>query len=216
MIKILLAEDHKILREGIRSLLKDESDVSVVAEAKNGYEAIERLSETEINLAILDINMPGMDGLETAKYIRKNFNSTKTMILSMMDDENYLLKGFEAGASGYLLKSTGREELLFAINKIANGECYISSEIACALMERVKENLNSGRLGSTEKLSIELSDREKQVLELISEGLTNAEIADKIFASRRTVETYRKNLIEKTNSRNTASLIRFAIQNQLI
>ena len=213
MIKILLAEDHKILRDGIKSLLKDEPEITVVGEARNGKEAIDILSDTDVNIAILDINMPGMGGLETARYIKDNHSDTKTLILSMMDDENYLLKGFEAGASGYLLKSTGRDELLFAINKIANGECYVCSELACALMERVKEQLNT-ELGETE--AIDFSDREMQVLELMAEGMTNAEIADKICASRRTVETHRKNLIEKTSSKNTASLIKFAITRRII
>jgi DNA-binding NarL/FixJ family response regulator len=214
MVKILLAEDHKILREGIKSLLKDEPAISVVAEARNGNEAIQILSETDINIAILDINMPGMDGIETARYIKGNFSDTQTMILSMMDDENYLLKGFEAGARGYLLKSTGRDELLFAINKIANGGHYICSEMSYALLEKVRNGFGSEH--AKERIAIELSDRELQILELLAEGLTNAEIGDKICASRRTVETYRKNLIDKTNSKNTASLIKFAITNKMI
>lgn len=213
MIKILLAEDHKILRDGIKSLLKDEPEISVVGEARNGKEAIDILLGTDVNIAILDINMPVMGGLETAQYIKDNFGETKTLILSMMDDENYLLKGFEAGATGYLLKSTGRDELLFAINKVASGECYICSEIACALMDRVKEQL-SNEVDDNDP--IDFSDREMQVLELMAEGMTNAEIADKICASRRTVETHRKNLIEKTSSKNTASLIKYAITRRII
>jgi DNA-binding NarL/FixJ family response regulator len=213
MIKILLAEDHKILRDGIKSLLKDEPDIAVVGEARNGKEAIDILSETDVNVAILDINMPVMGGLETAQYIKDNFGDTKTLILSMMDDENYLLKGFEAGAKGYLLKTTGRDELLFAINKVASGECYVCSELACTLMDRVRENISSE---FEENEPIDFSDREMQVLELMAEGMTNAEIADKICASRRTVETHRKNLIEKTSSKNTAALIKFVIKRRII
>ena len=214
MLNILLAEDHKLLREGIKSLLKDEPGICVAGEAKNGLEAIEILSNTTIDIALLDINMPGMDGIETARYIKANFANTYSMILSMMDDENFLLKGFDAGARGYLLKSTSREELLFAISKIANGETYISSEMSYALLERVRRGGKNEYKKS--ELNLEFSDRELQVLALIAEGLTNAEIGDKIFASRRTVETYRKNLIEKTNSKNTASLIKYAIINKVI
>ncbi len=214
MVKILLAEDHKILRDGIKALLEDDPKIKVVAEAGNGQEAIKKLQDTEVDVAILDLNMPIMGGIEATKYIRDNYETTKTLILSMLDDENYLLKGFQAGANGYILKSSGKEELLFAINKLANNECYICSELALALVDRLKDNF--GLTAPAGKLDIDFSDREMQVLELMAEGLTNAEIADKICASRRTVETHRKNLIDKTNSRNTASLIKFAITNGLI
>jgi DNA-binding NarL/FixJ family response regulator len=214
MINILLGEDHKILREGIKSLLKDEPGISVVAEASNGQEAIEKLSDGKANLAILDINMPIMDGLEATRFISENYANTKVIILSMLDHEKYLLKGFEAGAKGYILKNSGREELLFAIKKIMNGEFYICSEIAYTLMDRIKENI--GPALSDNQYKIELSDREMEVLGYIAEGLTNNEIADKTFTSRRTVETHRKNLIEKTKTKNTASLIKYAITSKLI
>src|SRR5436190_351515 len=110
MIKILLAEEHKIVREGIKSLLKDEINMSITAEAKNGKEAIDKISKNDINLAILDIHMPILNGMETLKYIKENHKETKILILSMMDHENYLMKGFEAGAHGFLLKNTGKDE----------------------------------------------------------------------------------------------------------
>jgi DNA-binding NarL/FixJ family response regulator len=213
MINILLAEDHKILREGIKSLLKDEPSMSVVAEARNGQEAIDvLLGNNNINLAICDINMPVMDGLDAATYISDNHKDTPVLILSMLDHEKYLFKAFEAGAKGYILKTSGRDELVFAIKKIANGENYISTEHAFALMERVK---NCTPLLVAD-LKIDLTEREMIVLKLISEGLTNNEIANKTFTSRRTVETHRKNILEKTKTKNTAALIKFAILNRII
>jgi DNA-binding NarL/FixJ family response regulator len=213
MINILLAEDHRILREGIKSLLKDEPNMTIVAEAQNGQEAIDvLLGNTNINLAICDINMPVMGGLDAASYISDNYKNTPVLILSMLDHEKYLIKAFEAGAKGYILKTSGRDELVYAIKKIANGESYISSEHALALMERVKD---CAPLLVTD-LKIDLTEREMVVLKLISEGLTNSEIADKTFTSRRTVETHRRNILDKTKTRNTAALIKFAILNRII
>ena len=212
MINILLAEEQKIVREGIKSLIKDESDISVVAEAKNGKEVIEKIFDTNINLTILDLHLPLKDGIETTRLIKEKRKDLKVLILSMVDHEKYLLKGFEAGANGFLMKNTGKDELLLAIQKIMEGDSFICSGIACMMMDKIKEN----GIFFPKHNGVNLSDRETQILQLIGQGMTNSEIADKIFTSRRTVESHRKKLIEKTNSRNTATLIKYAVQNGLL
>lgn len=211
-INILLAEEQKIVREGIKSLLKDEDKISILSEAKNGTEVIDKISEGGINLAILDLHLPVMDGVEITKFIKEKHQNVKVLILSMMDRENDLLQGFEAGADGFLLKNTGRDELMLAINRIAEGDNFICSGIACIMMKKIRENGNH----FFKNPSISLSEREMEILQLIGQGYTNSEIADKIFTSRRTVESHRKKLIEKTSSKNTATLIKYAVQNGLL
>lgn len=212
MINILLAEEQKIVREGIKSLLKDEPGISIVAEAKNGKELLESLKSEKTDLAIIDLNLPIMDGLETTRYIKEHHQGVKVLILSMIDSENFLTKGLDSGADGFLLKNTGKDELKLAISKIMDGDNFICSGIACLMMEKIKENVSF----LPRKSSVQLSDREMEILQLIGQGLTNSEIADKIFTSRRTVESHRKKLIEKTNSRNTATLIKYAVQSGLL
>lgn len=212
-INILLAEEQKIVREGIKSLLKDEPSITVTAEARNGRELLEKLNESNVELAIIDQNLPSSDGIETARQIKESYKSTKVLMLSMVENDNYLLKGFESGADGYLLKNTGKDELMLAINKIMEGDSFICSGIACILMQKIREN---GNHLFPQKPNVQLSDREMEILQLIGQGFTNSEIADKIFTSRRTVESHRKKLIEKTNSRNTATLIRYAVMNGLL
>ncbi len=212
MIKILLAEDHEILRDGLKSLLKDEPGLSVVEEAKNGKEAIEKIASTEIDVAILDINMPIMNGLETAQYLNLHHKNVKVLVLSMLDHDKYLSQMFEAGATGYLLKSTCKEELIYAIKKVAKGGTYVCSEMTLNILDKPKQEFDTLPGNS----SVPLSKRELEVLQQIAEGLTNNEIAVKLFTSRRTVETHRMNLIEKTKSKNTAALIKFAILNGYI
>lgn len=212
MIKIMLAEDHEILRDGLKSLLKDEPGLSVVEEAKNGKEVIEKISQVDVDVAIIDINMPVMNGLETTQYLNEHYKKVKILVLSMMDNDKYLTQMFEAGATGYLLKSTCKEELIYAVRKVAKGGTYICSEMTLNILDKPKQDFDS----LTGQCAVSLSKRELEVLQQIAEGLTNNEIAVKLFTSRRTVETHRMNLIEKTKSKNTAALIKFAILNGFI
>jgi DNA-binding NarL/FixJ family response regulator len=212
MINILLAEEQKIVREGIKSLLKDEANITICTEAKNGTEVLERISDNNINLAILDLQLPLMNGIETTKYLKANHSNVKILILSTADKENELMKGLEAGADGFLLKNTGRDELKLAINRITDGDSFICSGIACVMMKKILENGNN----FFQNPSVSLSSREMEILQLIGLGYTNSEIADKIFTSRRTVESHRKKLIEKTNAKNTATLIKYAVQTGLL
>jgi DNA-binding NarL/FixJ family response regulator len=211
-MKILIGEDHPIVRDGLKAILLNDPTIKI-DEASNGKEVLEKISESEPDIAILDINMPILDGFATAKHISLHYPNIKMLVLSMHDHDNYIAKMFEAGAKGYMLKSNHTDELLYAIKRIHSGGVYLSPEITIKHLHRILEE-NSIRKEQTQQ--VPLSKREFEVLILIAEGLTNNEIADKLFTSRRTIETHRKNLIEKTGSKNTASLIKFAIQNRMV
>ena len=212
MITILLAEDHEILRDGLKSLLKDEPDLLVVEEAKNGQEVVDKIKNLAVDLVIIDINMPLMNGLETTLYLNEHHKDVKVLVLSMLDNDRYLSQMFEAGATGYLLKSTSKEELIYAIKKVAKGGTYVCSEMTLNILDKPKNDVN----GESMQNAVSLSKREIEVLRQIAEGMTSKEIAKKLFTSTRTVETHRMNLIEKTKSKNTAALVKFAILNGFI
>jgi DNA-binding NarL/FixJ family response regulator len=205
MIRVIIAEDHFIVREGLQSLLKDEPSVKIVADAPDGKVLLDFLETTPVDVVLMDINMPVIDGLKATQIISEHHSHVKVLVLSMLDHPSYLQQMIDAGAKGYILKNSGKQELVEAIHKVASGEQYISREMiesakALALSQRARR-----------KDELKLSKRELQVLELLAEGLTNKEIGEKIFLSKRTVETYRKNLIEKTNCKNTSALIKYAI-----
>jgi DNA-binding NarL/FixJ family response regulator len=211
-MKILIGEDHPIVRDGIKAILLNDLTIEI-DEASNGKEVIDRIAISEPDIAIIDINMPVLDGFATVKHITKYYPRVKVLALSMHDHDNYIAQMFEAGAKGYMLKTNNRDELIYALKKINSGGVYISPEITIRHLHKLLEE-NSLKKEQTQQVS--LSKREFEVLILIAEGLTNNEIADKLFTSRRTIETHRKNLIEKTGSKNTASLIKFAIQNRMV
>jgi DNA-binding NarL/FixJ family response regulator len=200
MVRVIIAEDHDILREGLRSLLKDEPSIQIVADAPNGKVLIDYLEMTPVDVILMDINMPVMNGLEATKKIISEFSNIKILVLSMLDNVIYLNQMMAAGAHGYVLKSTGKEELIRAIHEVAKGGTYISQELKDKGAEAVKCDDD-----------VKLTKRELQILELLAEGLTNKEIADKIFLSKRTVETHRKNLIDKTHCKNSSALIKYAM-----
>lgn len=212
MIKVLLAEDHEILRDGLKAILSGNSEISIVGEAGNGQEVIEHLKNVEPDVILMDINMPVMNGVEATQYISKNYPDIKVVILSMMEHENYLNQLKEAGAKGYLIKSTSKEELIYAIKMVQKGHMYVCSGMTMNLLSKPKQE----ETAFTYPPSANLSKREVEVLKLIAEGLTNNEIAERIFTSRRTVETHRMNLISKTGTKNTATLIKYAIKNGLL
>jgi len=216
MINILLVEDHNVVRNGIRSLIEKETDIKVIAEATNGKKALSLLKEvTDINIVLTDINMPEMNGIELINQIKSSYPAIQVIILSMLDNEKYVIEAFRTGACGYILKNVSSEELIFAIRHIyTNGERYLCNELSLKLLDRLINMPDT--ILAAENLNIDLSKRELEVLSLIAEGYTNQEIADRLFTSKRTVEGHRQNLIDKTGARNTAALIRFAIINGLI
>lgn len=216
MINVLLTEDHNVVRDGIKSLLEKENDLQVIAEATNGRQALNLLDEEmKVDIVLADLNMPELNGIELTAVVKAKFPKIKVIILSMLDHEKYILEAFKAGASAYILKNVTADELVFAIKHVCyNDERYICSELSLRMLDKLLHRPEIIIVPETPET--ELSKREAEVLTLIAEGFTNQEIADKLFTSKRTVEGHRQNLIDKTSSRNTAALIRYAIVNGLI
>ena len=214
MIRIILTDDHAIIRDGIRSLLRDEPGMEVVGEASNGEELLAMLPETSTDVVLLDLNMPGMDGFATLAVLREEYPQTRVLVLSMLDHERYVAQALDAGALGYTLKNTGRSELIYALHTVAAGQPFLCTAIGIGLLRKFQSPEQGG--SEAAKTSSTLSKRELEVLQLIAEGLTNAESADKLFTSKRTIETHRQNIIEKTQAKNTAALIKFAVSSGLL
>jgi DNA-binding NarL/FixJ family response regulator len=215
MIKIILAEDHNIVRNGIRSLLEKEKDFEVTGEAVNGKEVLALLEKgITADIVLADMNMPELSGIELIANLKQLVPSCKVIVLSALDHEKYVVQAFQTGANGYLLKSVSPDELIFAIRHVCDGSQYICSELTSRFLNRL---LSMPDTVTTELAEgIEFSSRETEILGLIAEGYTNQEIADKVFTSKRTVEGHRQALIEKTGARNTAALVRFALINGII
>jgi DNA-binding NarL/FixJ family response regulator len=212
MLKVILVDDHQIVRRGIKLLLEEPSgEMQVVAEAASAPELFQVLEETEANVVLLDLNLPGgMDGLEAISYLKGHYPDLKILILSMMDQEKYVAQAVAAGADGYLSKTSNQEELLQALELVGKGNKYITPRITLKLLTKEPETP-----APAEKSEV-LSKRELEILKLIAEGYTAEKIADKTFTSRRTVETHRQNILEKTKTKNTANLVLYAIRHHLI
>jgi len=209
MINILIADDHSVVREGLKQIISANADMTVLAEASSGNEAIEKLRDNTFSVVILDIAMPGKNGLDTMKEIKLKHPNLPVLILSMYPEEQYARRFLRAGASGYLTKKSASEELVNAIRTVSKGKKYVTSSLAEQLV---------GELDiTTEKpLHSTLSDREFQVLGLIASGRTSGEIANELFLSVKTVSTYKARILEKLRLKNTAELITYALQNQLV
>ena len=213
MLNVLLAEDHQIVRNGVRMLLETDGNINIIAEAENGLQALECIGNTPVDVVLADINMPEMDGIMLLKKITESHTDIKVVILSMHDNEKYVAQAFAEGADGYLLKNVSADELIFSIKHVHAGGKYLCSEMAFKMLHKTFKGLETPGVGRSE---LEFSEREVEVLQLIAEGLTNSEMSDKLFLSKRTIEGHRQSLIDKTGSRNTAALIRFAVVNNLI
>jgi len=214
LIRVIITDDHKIIREGLRTLLERDPALTVVGEAANGLELLELLAGTPADVVLMDINMPEMDGFEATRRVREQYPDIRVIALSMLNNEPVVQKMMAGGAKGYILKTAGREELHSAIKLVASGTTYICSDLSLKILNKAMEPDEPQKSGPvTDK---PLSKREIQILALIAEGFTNAEIADKLFTSKRTVETHRQNIIEKTQTKNTANLIMYAIQHKLL
>ncbi len=217
MIKILLVEDHMVVRNGIKLLLESQDGFEVVGEASNGKEALQFLNSNPVpDIVLTDISMEEMDGIELLHELKKHYPSIKVVILSMLNQINYVVEAFESGLAGYLVKNVGYNELLFGLNHIANGGRYMSEEIAMILWDQVRSGQSYAQVSGELQTDFDISDRELEVLKLIAEGYTNIEIADKIFLSKRTVEGHRQNLIDKAGVKNTAHLVKFAFERGIL
>lgn len=208
----MIADDHKVFRDGICSLLNSVDDMEVIAEASNGYEVMEQLPTIKPDILIMDIAMGMTSGIDTAHLVHKQYPEIRILVLSMHRENTYIVKMLEAGAAGYLLKDSGSRELINAIRSVASGDTYYSSQVSTAIVE----HLTRGTRPREKKTDIPLTRREIEILKYISEEFSNAEIAEKLFISIRTVDTHRRNLLEKLGVKNTAGLVKYAIKKGLI
>ncbi len=209
MIKILLADDHDIVRAGLRRILEDAGDIEVMAEAADGREAIQQAHKTMPDVAVIDISMPGLDGLEVISQLHSYYPKLPILILTMHEEEQYVVRAIGAGARGYLTKRSAPEQLVKAIRKVYAGGRYLTSEAAESLAIHMAGTRGRSLLDS-------LSNREIQVLRHLALGHTVREIAESYHISTKTVDTYRSRLLKKLNLRNNAELSRFAIQHRLV
>lgn len=215
MIRLFIVDDHKIMRDGLRAILRDNSDLMIVGEAANGQELLDKLPTTPTDVVLLDMHMPVLDGLATTTELRKHFPGVRVLMLSMLEQERTIGQVLDAGADGYVLKNSDRTELVAAVHTVAMGKQFLCSALGLSMLRKVlaiADNTPDTEQGTACNLSV----REREILQLIATGLTNQEIADKIFSSKRTIETHRQNIIEKTNAKNTAALIKYAMQTGLV
>lgn len=209
--KIIIVDDHTLFRNGLHILLNNLKKYKVIGEAANGKEFIDILDKgTEVDLVLLDINMPVMDGIEAAKIALSKRPNLKIITLSMYGEEDYYYKMVDAGVKGFLLKNSDMDEVKTALETVYDGGNYFSSE----LLQNLVTNLRTNK--EKEKPENELSDREIEVLILICQGFSNQEIGDQLFISKRTVDKHRANILEKSQCKNTAQLVMYAIKNKLV
>jgi len=209
MIKILIADDHTVVREGLKQIVAETSDMVVSDEASNGHEVLNKALSSDYDVIVLDITMPGIHGLDVLKQIKSQKPALPVLVLSMHPEEQYAVRVIKAGAAGYLTKESASDELITAIRKVSSGRKYITSSLA----EKIASDLET----DAEKLPHEfLSDREYQVMCMIAEGKTVKEIADELYLSVKTISTYRSRILEKTGMKTNAELTRYALQNSLI
>lgn len=210
MIKVLLADDHEIILDGIRSILKNEEDIEVVATATNGEEAVRYIEHNLVDVAVLDINMPVINGITATKMIQGNSPNTKVLILSMYEEDEFIDEVFEAGCRGYILKNKGQEELVKAIRRVHKGSPYFGERIQEIMLRQHKE------AKKPKEEVVNLTKRELEVLKLIASELTSAEISDKLSIAESTVNTHRRNLIEKLGVKSSLGLGTYALRKGLI
>lgn len=214
-LNVMLAEDHTIVSNGIKLLLESDQSIKVVGLVTSGTEVLKQLKgQLQIDVLLTDINMPDMDGITLIQEVRKINQDIRIIVLSMYNNINYVIEAFASGVSGYLLKDCSVEELRFAINNLGIGQQYLSMNLSGHLLAvcRKGQQASNAQL----KMKDEFSDRELEVLGLISEGLTNKEMSERLFLSKRTIEGHRQSLLNKTRCKNTAVLIKFAVFNGLI
>jgi len=210
-IRVLIVDDHAMFREGIRSLLQGYDDVEVAGEATQGREAIEKVRQLAPQVVLMDIAMPVMGGLEATRRIQKESPNTRVLALTQYEDSEYILSMLRAGARGYISKTAIASELISAIRTVHNGECFLYPSATTTLIEEYLM-----RVGGEKNEYERLTDREREILQLVAEGHTNREIADMLFISVKTVLRHRKNIMEKLDFHNRTELIKYAISKGLI
>lgn len=213
MIKIALADDHTLFREGIRSLINSAKNIDVIGEFENGEDLIKAIPELNPDIVITDISMPGISGIETTKIINEKYPNLPVIILSMHLDEDFVCNSVKAGAKGYLPKDIRKDELLEAINAVYNGENYFSKEVNETIMKSLISRTIEENKVDKEKA---LTKREIEVVRLVSEGFINKEIADQLNISIRTVDAHKSNVMQKLNIKSNVEIVKYAIKHKLI
>ena len=212
MINLVLADDHHLIIDGISKLLEDETNINIVATCSNGQEVLDLLPDTEVDILMLDLDMPIMNGLQCAEAVKDKHPEVKIAILTMHEEKALIHRFIEFGVKGYFLKTIQKDELLHAIKTIDRGGDYFPSDVTKALLR--KQTITPDV--SQSPLLKELTNREIEVIRLVTEGLSNNEIGKKLFISPRTVDTHRTNIMRKLDLHNVAEIVRFAFQNRLI
>ena len=212
-IRILLADDHTLFRQGVRTLLASETDMEVVGEAPDGSAAAERAAELKPDIVLLDIGMPGLSSFETTRQIKRNRPETKVVFLTMYDDEDYLVEGMEVGANGYVLKDSPAPQLIAAVRDVYRGGSYLSPRMLSQLVDDFRT-----RVKTTDRMPrfATLTPREKEVLKMLAEGNSVKEVATQLNLSVKTVEAHKFNLMRKLDIHNKAHLVQYAIQKKVI
>lgn len=210
-VRILLVDDHKLIRDAIKGYLAEDERFELMGEAVSGQEALSFLREHEVDIVFMDLNLAGMGGIEATREISKEFPELKILALTMMNESQHIKEMLKSGAAGYLLKNCGEVEIKNAIVAVMQGQNYYSPEVT----QTVMSNLSGSISTQSAAPEILLSRREREVLDLILKEYSNKEIADELFISIRTVDAHKRNLLEKTGSRNVAGLVKWAVENQI-
>lgn len=215
-IKIILVDDHYVVRNGIRALFDDVEEIEVIGEASNGVEAISKVKELKPDIAILDISMPQMNGLDAADIIHKQYPETKTLIMSMHDNKDYILRSLEMGADGYLLKDSSKEEIVKAIKTVSEGEKYYSGSVSGIIVSGYLNVVSNPTVSSFDRKKTKISKQEKSILAHLVQGRNSREIAEELTLSVRTVDNHRARMMKKLGVKNAVELVKMAIEEKLL
>lgn len=209
-IRLMIVDDHKMIRDGIRLMLKNNPEIKVIAEADNGFEAVKYIDNNPdaVDVILMDISMPKLNGIAATKDIKENHKNINILAITMHLEESYITDMMKAGSSGYILKESGKEELIEAILKVAEGKLYFSSDVSSVIISNM---MNEGERHYSKNV---ISDREREVIKYVSQGISNAEIGSLMCLSSRTIESHRRNILQKLELKNTAELIAYAIKNK--
>ena len=216
MIRVFIVDDHTLIREGLRTLLAADPLFEVVGEAGNGQALLDQLPTVAADVVLLDLNMPVLDGLATTHRLRAEYPDLRILLLSMMTHERTIGEALAAGAHGYVLKNADKYEVVAALQGVASGKRFLCSEIGLGLLEKLLLQESRNPAPGTPAPGVALTHREREILQLVASGLTNQQIADQLFTSKRTVESHRQNLLEKTGASNTAALVKYAMDYGLL
>lgn len=208
MIRVFITDDHQLVVDGISSILEGHDTITVAGTALSGQETLDQLRDLEVDVLLLDINMPGIDGIEVANRLKEEGSPVKILTLTMHNNPQFTKQLIEMGVLGCIMKNSGKKQVIEAITQVYQGHRHYAQDVTTALFDSIDKSKKAAE-------KVELTKREIEILKLISQGLTTQEIADSLFISHHTVETHRKNLISKTGVRNVAELVRFAVKNHL-